>query len=65
MEVLYHGSGVAVALVHHLDRRSPDVLCLALLHLSTLLPTAEQLLDSGRGGTPEGAHVERGRKVTF
>lgn len=45
-----HGPGVAVALVHHLDRGSPDILSLTLFHLSPLFSPAEQLLDPSRGG---------------
>lgn len=48
--LLNHGPGVAMALVHHLDRGSPDILSLTLLHLSPFFSPAEQLLDPSRGG---------------
>lgn len=49
----YHGPGIAVAFVDHLDRGSPDILSLALLHLPPLFPPAEQLLDACGCRAPE------------
>lgn len=42
-----------MALVHHLDRGSPDILSLTLFHLSPFFSPAEQLLDPSCGGASE------------
>ena len=55
----YHCPRVTVALVDHFDRRPPDVLGLALLHLPPFLPPAEQLLDAGRCGAPVNRNGEK------
>lgn len=54
----YHGPGVAVALIRHLDRGSPDVLSFTFLHLTPFFSPAEQLLDPGRSGASmkDGVH---------
>lgn len=49
---LYHGPGVAVTFINHLDQGAPDVERFQLLHLLPLLPPPEELLDAGDSGAP-------------